>query len=82
MDQKRRKSDKELSAEFCPRFGRIAVDKGFIAPEQLKEAMSEQVEDDLSGLTHRLIGRILFEKGWMTYQQIDVVLNELFKVKQ
>lgn len=82
MDQKRRKSDRELSAEFCPRFGTIAVDKGFITPEQLKEAMAEQVDDDLGGRTHRLIGTIIFEKGWMTFQQIEAVLNELFRHKK
>jgi len=29
-----------------------------------------------------LIGRIFFDKGWMTDKQIDIVLNELFKLKK
>ncbi|MBI4843339.1 MAG: hypothetical protein HY809_03315 [Nitrospirae bacterium] len=70
--------DKELSKKYCPRFGMIAVSKGFTTPEQLKKAIAIQIEDDLSGKKHRLIGRIFFEEGWMTPAQIETVLNELF----
>jgi hypothetical protein len=71
--------DKELSKRYCPRFGTIAVDKGFVTSEQLKEALSKQIEDNLSGKPHRIIGRIFFEEGWITPQQIETVLNVLFK---
>lgn len=71
--------DKELSEKYCTRFGKIAVEKGFITLEQAKEALSEQIEDDLANKPHRLIGRILLDRGWITPQQIDVVLNALFK---
>lgn len=71
--------DKGLSKKYCPRFGKIAVDMGFVTAEQLKEALTEQIDDDISNRPHRLIGRIFFEKGWMTNKQIDIVLNELFK---
>ncbi len=71
--------DKELSAKYCYRFGMIAVEMEFISPEKVKEAMAEQVDDNLSNRPHRLLGRILLEKGWMTAQQIETVLNELFK---
>lgn len=67
---------------FDPRFGQIAVDKGFISPDQLKAALSEQVDDDLSLRPHRVIGSIFFDKGWMTYQEIELVLKELFKEKK
>jgi hypothetical protein len=63
---------------LCRRFGTIAVKKKFISKNQLKEAMIEQLEEDLSGREHRLIGAILFEKGWMTWEQVDLVLKELF----
>ena len=69
--------DKKLSNKYCRRFGNIAVEKGFISGDQLKKAISEQVEDDLSGRPHRMIGMILFEKNIMTIQQIDIVLNDL-----
>ncbi len=71
---------KELSKQYCPRFGKIAVDMEFITAKQLKEALVEQVEDDISNKSHRLIGQILLEKGWITDEQIDIVLNKLFKV--
>ncbi len=70
--------DKGITARYSPRFGKIAVDMGLITPEQLKEALLAQVDDDLSGNPHRVIGSIFFEKGWMTYQEIEKVLKELF----
>jgi len=69
--------DKDISQKYCTRFGVIAVSKGFVAADQLKEALTEQADDNLSDRPHRLIGRIFFEKGWMTDKQIDIVLNEL-----
>jgi len=72
---------KKLTEEYCPRFGKIAVDKGFITASQFKEAIAEQIEDNLAGRDHRIIGKILFDKGYITYQQIELVLEELFKSK-
>ncbi len=69
---------KNLSKQHNPRFGEIAVDKGFVTEGQLKEALVEQVEDNLSNHPHRLIGYILFENGWITTKQFDSVLNILF----
>ncbi len=71
---------KELSNQYSRRFGKIAVDKKFIMTEELKEAMAEQIEDDISNKPHRLIGQILLQKGWITDEQIEIVLNELYKV--
>ena len=71
--------DSKLSNRYCPRFGTIAVDKGLVTPDQLKAALSKQIEDNLSDRPHRVIGRIFFEEGWMTPQEIEIVLNELFK---
>ncbi len=68
---------KDISKKYCSRFGIISVNKGFITAEQLKEALLEQADDNISNRPHRLIGRIFFEKGWMTDQQIDEVLNDL-----
>ncbi len=68
---------KNISQKFCTRFGMIAVSKGYVTADQLKEALTEQADDNISDRPHRLIGRIFFEKGWMTDEQIDLVLNEL-----
>jgi hypothetical protein len=71
--------DKELSEKYCPRFAQIAVDKGYITSEQAKEALSEQMDDNLSNKPHRLIGKIFLDKGWLTPLHIEMILNDLFK---
>ena len=55
--------DKEISGKYRNRFGVIAVDKGFVTADQLKEALTEQADDNLFNKPHRLIGRIFFDKG-------------------
>jgi len=71
---------KHPSDKYCPRFGHLAVEMGYVTPEQLKEALGEQVDDNLGGRPHRILGAIFFDRGWMTPGQIDEVLNRLFKV--
>ncbi|MEA1933001.1 MAG: hypothetical protein U9N60_00985 [Thermodesulfobacteriota bacterium] len=61
------------------RFGVIAIEKGFITPEQFVEALKIQVMDDVEKGRHRLIGRIILEQGIMTLDQIDAVLDVLGK---
>ncbi len=73
--------DKELSKKYCPRFAQLAVEMNYVLPDQVKAALAEQLDDNLSNRPHRLIGRILLEKGWMKPEQIENVLNELFKVE-
>jgi hypothetical protein len=76
----KKKFEKEIS-KLCQRFGTIAVKKGLVSADQIKEAFMEQLDDDLNGREHRLIGTILFEKDLMTWDQVDGVLKELIKVK-
>lgn len=71
--------DKEISQKYCPRFGQIAVELGFITEAQLTEALGCQVHEELIGHGHRLLGAILFEKEWMSGSQIDQVMTQLFK---
>lgn len=65
--------------QYCPRFGQIAVEKGFINAEQLYRALKEQLDDDLANRPHRVLGAICFEHDWMTPKQIDDVLYVMFK---
>lgn len=65
--------------EYCIRFGRLAVEMGFVSEKQLCWAMELQVREDLRNQPHRVIGQILFEQGWMTPRQIDQVLKRLFE---
>lgn len=69
---------KKLSDKYCPRFGKIAVDMGLITADQMKEALVEQADDDLSEKPHRLLGRVLLDKGWLTHKQIDSIMNKVF----
>ena len=53
--------DRELSQKYCPRFAKLAVDKGFITSAQAKKALSAQMDDNISNRPHRLKGRILLD---------------------
>jgi len=72
----------KILKKSIPRFGKIAVDMGFVTEKQLNKALAEQVGESLSNKPHRLVGKILLENGWITDEQIDIVLNELFKKKK
>ena len=61
------------------RFGVIAVEEGFITKEQLFEAMKLQVEEDLSGKPHTLIGIILIKLGYLTKEEANHVLLTMKK---
>jgi len=65
--------------EYAMRFGEIAVMKGFITPSQMEEAYSDQVSSYPSSFQkpHKFIGEIILEKGWMTFEQVRIVLEAL-----
>jgi hypothetical protein len=54
----------------------IAVEKRFISKEQLFEALKTQVEEDLSGKPHTLIGIILIRLGYLTVEQANEILAD------
>lgn len=70
---------RDISRKYCPRFGEIAVEKGFISEAQLNSALRIQVEDELAQRSRRFLGVILFDKDWMTSEQIEEVLYLLFR---
>ncbi len=59
--------------EYSSQFGQIVVGLGFISDKHLKEALNEQIEDKLANRPHRLIGRMLFEDGWISDEHINIV---------
>ena len=62
------------------RFGLLAVEMEFITPEELIRAMTLQIQEDMQpDRHHRLIGEILLSEDVMSTDQIEAVLNELFK---
>ena len=70
---------KNISGKYGRRFGQTAVEMEFITEARLEEALQCQAEEDHSGQAHRLLGTILFDKGWMTSDQIEKTLNTLLK---
>ncbi|MGD2125279.1 MAG: hypothetical protein PVG99_04320 [Desulfobacteraceae bacterium] len=68
-----------MVSDFEKRFGTLAVEKGYITREQLLEAMRIQVEQDLDGIEHRLVGSILFSLGYMTVEQVNEVIETVKK---
>jgi hypothetical protein len=72
-------ADKEHAITHRVRFGQIAVKMGFISGQQLKEAISEQIDDDLADTNHRFLGDILLGKQLLNLEQVDLILDEIFK---
>lgn len=70
---------RSISEKYCPRFGRIAVEMGFISEEQLRDGLACQADEDRLGRPHRLLGAICFANGWMSSQQVEVVTTELLR---
>ncbi len=60
---------------FCPRFGMLAIEMGFVTVDQIREAMAEQLEDDLAEKLRRLLRTILIDRGWMTLREVEMVLD-------
>ncbi len=68
--------------KYCVRFGAIAVKKGYINEDNLLEALTLQVEENLSNEEHRLIGTIFYDLGMMSEKEIEDVVNEVLKEKE
>jgi len=68
------------ATNYCPRFGQLAVEMGFVTTEQLKQGLAEQVDDNLASRPHRILGSIFFDQGWMTPGQVEAVLNRMFQL--
>ena len=72
-------SDKPGKIEhYEKQFGIIAIEKGFITADNLIETLKIQVEEEIKYKTHRLIGEILLDRGYITPAQIQDVLDGIF----
>ena len=60
------------------RFGIIAIEKGFINPEELITALTIQVGEDIKYGTHRQVGEILLALDIMEANQIEEVVKSIF----
>jgi len=61
------------------RFGIVAIEKGFVRPDEIVDALKIQVQEDIATGQHRVIGRILLEQGKLSLPQIDEILETLGK---
>jgi hypothetical protein len=59
------------------RFGTVALERGFLTPGQLGKAVSIQMKEDLEGLSHRLIGEVLVDLGFMSIFQVNEVIETI-----
>jgi hypothetical protein len=72
-------SDKPGKIEhYEKQFGIIAIEKGFITADNLIETLKIQVEEEIQYKTHRLIGEILLDKGYINPTQIQEILDVIF----
>ncbi|NNG46328.1 MAG: hypothetical protein HKM86_04330 [Deltaproteobacteria bacterium] len=71
-DRKKLHPDQELY-----RFGSIAVYRKYVTLEQVQLALAKQIEDNVNGEQHRLLGDILLEKNWITDEQVKSILSEM-----
>lgn len=69
----------KVLANYTRCFGMTAVNRGYVTPTQLKEAIAEQVDDDVANRPHRFLGMIFFEKKLMSPSQIEQVLDEVVR---
>ncbi len=74
--------DQSLVTEYSARFGMVVIDMGFATIDQVLEALSEQVMDNFNNQHHRRLGEILLEKGWITSEQMEKVLEIISEHKK
>ncbi|HZN57813.1 MAG TPA: hypothetical protein VFD71_07025 [Planctomycetota bacterium] len=63
-------------------FGEVALDKKFVTPDQLYEALTIQARDKVEGRDEKLLGQILLELGYVNEDQVRVVLDVLYPVPE
>ena len=63
-------------------FGEIALEKKFVTPEQLYEALTQQARDKIEGKDEKLLGQLLIELGYIEEDQVRQVLDVLYPVKK
>jgi len=61
-------------------FGIIAIEKGFISPDDLIEALMIQVKEHIKNGKQRFIRDILLDKDIMSVKQIGEVCKVIFQL--
>ena len=63
--------------KYEKRFGVVALEKGYITADELVNALTIQVQEDIEMGYHRLIGKIFLDQGIMSGKQVSGLLKEL-----
>ena len=64
------------------RFGWVAIQKGYVTPQQVVDALVIQAKENFTTGKHTLIGEILLELGLLKRSQIDEILQSLKQIRQ
>lgn len=59
------------------RFGLIAVEMGLITIDQLHKALIVQVKENIEGNTHKIIGKILIDLGYISEDQANKISENI-----
>ena len=57
------------------RFGEVAIELGYLSPEQLRRALVIQQQETVSTRPHRHIGRICVDEGYLSLPNVLTVLE-------
>lgn len=63
-------------------FGEVALERRFVTPDQLYEALTHQARAKVEGRSEKLLGQILLELGYMSEDQVRQVLDVLYPPPQ
>jgi len=67
---------------FTHRFGTLAIEMGFVTIEQVLGVIFDQVMNDHYRKQHKKIGRLMMDKGLMSRQEVEAVLEKLAELKR
>jgi hypothetical protein len=70
-------SKKSQPGQEMYRFGSIAVSRRYVTLAQVQQALAIQIEDNVNGRKHRILGDILLEKQWISDEQVASILSEI-----
>jgi hypothetical protein len=57
------------------RFGEVAVELGYLTPDQLRRALTIQQQEAVTERSHRHIGRICIDEGYLSLPHVLTVLE-------
>jgi hypothetical protein len=75
-------SEKKFLKNYTHRFGTLSIEMGFVTIEQVLGVIFEQVMDNHYRKQHKKIGRLMIDKGLMSREQVEAVLEKLAELNK